>query len=92
MSKYAIVSDSACDLSKAYREENHIDYAKTMYSYTEDGQLHELGASLDWEGLSSKDFYNILRKGIRIFTAQVTIQNYLDVFVPHLEKGEDVLM
>ena len=91
MRKYAIVTDSACDLSKAYRDANKIDYAKTMYSYTENGQVHELGADLDWAGLSCKDFYNVLRRGIRIFTAQVTIQNYLDVFVPHLEKGEDVL-
>ena len=91
MSKYAIITDSACDLSRAYRDENKIDYAKTMYSYTENGQVHELGADLDWAGLSCKDFYNVLRRGIRIFTAQVTIQNYLDVFVPHLEKGEDVL-
>ena len=91
MGKYAIVSDSACDLSKAYRDANKIDYAKTMYSYTEKGEVHELAADLDWEGLSCKDFYDVLRRGIRIFTAQVTIQNYLDVFVPHLEKGEDIL-
>lgn len=91
MGKYAIVTDSACDLSKAYRDANKIDYAKTMYSYTEKGEVHELAADLDWEGLSCKDFYDVLRRGIRIFTAQVTIQNYLDVFVPHLEKGEDIL-
>ena len=86
MAKYAIITDSACDLSKAYRIENHIDYAKTMYSYEENGQLHELEADLDWENISCKDFYNILRRGIRIFTSQVTAQNYLDVFLPHLQK------
>ena len=91
MGKYAIVTDSACDLSKAYRDANKIDYAKTMYSYTEKGEVHELAADLDWEGLSCKDFYDVLRRGIRIFTAQVTIQNYLDVFIPHLERGEDIL-
>ena len=91
MGQYAIVTDSACDLSKAFRQENNIDYAKTMYSYTENGEVHELEADLDWENISCKDFYNILRRGIRIFTAQVTIQNYLNVFEPHLEKGEDVL-
>ena len=91
MSKYAIISDSACDLSKAYRDENKIDYAKTMYSYNENGQVRELEASLDWDGLSCKDFYNLLRKGTRIFTSQVTAQNYLDVFLPHLQKGEDIL-
>ena len=91
MGKYAIITDSASDLSKAYRDANHIDYAKTMYSYEEKGELHELEADLDWESISCKDFYDILRRGIRIFTSQVTAQNYLDVFLPHLENGEDIL-
>ncbi len=91
MSKYAIITDSACDLSKAYRDANNIDYAKTTYSYEENGKLHELAADLDWESISCKDFYDVLRRGIRIFTAQVTAQGYLDVFIPHLEKGEDIL-
>ena len=91
MSKFAIVTDSACDLSKEYRTTNKIDYAQTMMSWKENDKEIEMGASLDWEKVGVKEFYDILRRGIRIFTAQVTIQNYLDAFVPHLEKGEDVL-
>ena len=33
MGKYAIINDSASDLSKEYRQANNIDYAKTSYSY-----------------------------------------------------------
>ena len=92
MNKYAIVTDSASDLCKEYREANGIDYAQTMMSWKkEDGQNIETGASLDWDFISYKDFYNLLRGGTRVYTAQVTIQNYLDVFEPHLKKGEDVL-
>ena len=92
MSKYAIITDSASDLTKEFREANGVDYAKTMMSWKkEDGQEIETGASLDWDFISYKDFYNLLRGGTRIYTAQVTIQNYLDVFEPHLKKGEDVL-
>ena len=91
MGKYVIITDSASDLSKEYRMANNIDYAKTTYSYEENGQLHELAADLDWENISYKDFYDVLRRGIRIFTAQVTAQEYLNVFIPHLEKGEDIL-
>ena len=91
MGKYAIVTDSASDLSREFREANQIDYARTMMSWKQDGKEIETSASLDWDFISYKDFYNLLRKGERIFTAQVPIQNYLDVFVPHLEKGEDVL-
>ena len=88
MSKYAIITDSASDLPKEYREANQVDYAKTMMSWKkEDGQEVETGASLDWDVISYKDFYDLLRKGTRVYTAQVTIQNYLDVFEPHLQKG-----
>ena len=92
MNKYAIVTDSASDLCKEYREANGVDYAQTMMSWKkEDGQNIETGASLDWDFISFKDFYNLLRGGTRVYTAQVTIQNYLDVFESHLKKGEDVL-
>ena len=92
MSKYAIITDSASDLSQAYREANGVDYAKTMMSWKkEDGENIEIGASLDWDFISYKDFYNLLRGGTRVYTAQVTVQNYLDVFEPHLKEGEDVL-
>ena len=92
MSKYAIITDSASDLCKEYREANQVDYAQTMMSWKkEDGQEVETGASLDWDFISYKDFYNLLRGGTRVFTAQVTIQNYLDAFEPHLQKGEDIL-
>ena len=60
MGKYAIITDSASDLSKEYRQANNIDYAKTSYSYEENGQLHELAADLDWENISCKDFYDVL--------------------------------
>ena len=92
MNKYAIITDSASDLCKEYREANQVDYAKTMMSWKkEDGQDVETGASLDWDFISYKDFYNLLRSGTRVYTAQVTVQNYLDVFEPHLKKGEDIL-
>lgn len=92
MNKYAIVTDSASDLFKEFREENGIDYAQTMMSWKgEDGKEIETGASLDWDFISYKDFYELIRKGTRVFTSQVPIQNYLSVFEPHLQKGEDVL-
>ena len=91
MKKFAIVSDSSCDLSKEFREAHSIDYAKMMLSWNENGELKEIPASLDWEIVSSKEFHNVLRKGIRIYTALVTAEEFLNVFEPHLKKGEDVL-
>ena len=92
MKKFKIITDSACDLNKKWRDENDVAYAKMMISWTDKNNVvHEEFASIDWDVLSLKEFYDIERSGIRIFTAQVTIENYLAAFVPVLEKGEDVL-
>lgn len=92
MKQYEIVTDSSCDLSKEFRQKHNISYAKMMMSYTKDnGELFESYLDLDWEVYSTREFYDILRGGKRIYTAQVTIQNYLDVFEPHLKEGKDVL-
>ena len=92
MQKYAIITDSSCDLTKEYREEHKIDYAKMMINWTDEkGVSHDDIADIDWQVLSAKDFYDIIRSGIRIYTAQVTMQNYLDAFEPHLKAGENIL-
>ena len=92
MSKFAIITDSSCDLNKEFRQENKIDYAKMMLNWKDEkGEIHENIADIDWEVLSAKEFYDLIRNGTRISTAQVTMQNYLDVIEPHFKKGEDVL-
>lgn len=92
MNKYVIITDSCSDLNKEFREKHHIDYAKMFLNWTDsNGQIHEIYADLDWKELSSKEFYDMLRNGVRIKTSQTSIQNYLETFEPHLEKGEDVL-
>lgn len=91
MKKYAIVTDASCDLSKEYRQAHGIDYAKMMLSWNKNGQMVDIPSSLDWDIVSAKEFYDVLRGGIRIYTALVTAQEFLNVFEPHLEKGEDVL-
>ena len=92
MKKWAIVTDSCSDLSKEFRDKYQIPYAKMMINWEdEQGEHHEEYASLDWDKLSSKEFYDIIRKGIRIYTSQTPISNYIETFSPFLEKGIDVL-
>lgn len=92
MKKWAIVTDSCSDLSKDFRDKYNIDYVKMLINWTDEkGVSHEEIADLDWKTLSSKEFYDIIRRGIRIRTSQATMFNYLDIFEKHLENGEDVL-
>lgn len=93
MSKFAIVGDSTCDLTTEMRKERNIDYARMLVSWTDvnDKKLHEIYASLDWEVLSVKEYYDVLRAGNRIITSQITEQEYDLVLERHFAAGEDVL-
>lgn len=92
MSKFAIIGDSTCDLTTEMRKELNIDYARMMVSWTDkDKKSHEIYASLDWEVLTPKQYYNLLREGNRLITSQVTEQEFDEVFKRHLDKGEDIL-
>lgn len=92
MAKFAIIGDSTCDLTTEMRKERNIDYARMLVSWTDKNKKdHEIYASLDWEVLSPKEYYDVLRDGNRIITSQVTEQEYDEVFGRHLKAGEDIL-
>jgi DegV family protein with EDD domain len=87
MKKFAIITDSCSDLDKDLRDKYDIDYVKM--SYLVDGK--DYPASLDWEDISIRDYYNLMRDGKRIKTAQVNEISYLDAFEKYLSQGYDVL-
>lgn len=93
MSKFAIVGDSTCDLTPELRKEFDIDYCRMGVSWkTKEKQDREIYASLDWDqGISHKEYFDMLANGTRVFTSQVTEQEFREVFGRHLEKGEDIL-
>lgn len=92
MSKFAIIGDSTCDLTKEERRAHDIDYCRMTVSWTDkENKEHEIHADLDWEEISVHEYYDVLRAGHRIFTQQVTEQEFEEVFRRHLEKGEDIL-
>ncbi|MBQ7949211.1 MAG: DegV family protein [Clostridia bacterium] len=87
MNKYVIVTDTACDLEKSFREEFSIEYVQMHYAL--DGQ--DYLASLDWNPISAPDFYDLMRNGKRFITAQVNIEQYKEAFKEYIEEGYDVL-
>ncbi|MCQ3034817.1 MAG: DegV family protein [Bacilli bacterium] len=91
MAKFAIVGDSTCDLTTDLRKDYEIEYARMLVSLGNTADSREIYADLDWKDLSAKEFYDQMRNGMRPKTAQVTEQEFDLVFIPHLEKGEDVL-
>ena len=92
MKDYVILVDSCCDVSKEFRSKHNIEYVKMFLNWTDEkGVEHENIADLDWETLSMKEFYDIIRRGIRFYTSMPTQQDYRDYFEKFLKKDLNVL-
>lgn len=87
MNPVVILTDSTADLSKELREQYGIDYVKMNYVVDE----REYPAGLDWEAHSVREFYDLMRNGKRIRTAQVSQETFEEVFSAHLSRGCDVV-
>lgn len=87
MRKFVIVTDSCGDMPKDLREKYDVEYVPMHYAY--DGK--DVIASLDWEYLSAPDFYNLMRDGKRITTAQVNEISFVESFNKFVDEGKDVL-
>lgn len=87
MKKYIIVTDSCSDLDKEIRTRYDIEYLPMRVIHDN----VDLPASLDWEYISAKDFYDKMRQGTRFTTAQVTANEYKEYFEKCVNDGFDVL-
>lgn len=87
MKNYVILTDSCSDLDKSDREKYNIEYVKmhfTCDSFSGD-------ADLDWNNVSFKDFYGVMRNGNRIITSQINAEEFKIVFNQIVNKGYDIL-
>jgi len=92
MNKFVIFADSTSDLTTKQRKDYNIEYARMMVNWTDkDKNFHEIYADLDWTELSPTEYYNLMKEGYIIMTSQVTEQEFDEKFIPHFEKGEDIL-
>lgn len=92
MNKFAIFGDSTCDLTTEQRKTNNIEYARMLCNWVDkDKKEHEIFADLDWTEMTPSEYYNIMRDGSIIMTAQVTEQEFDLKFIPFFEKGMDIL-
>lgn len=87
MSKYHIFTDSNCDLSTETRKKYNLDYLRM--GVVVDGEEHY--ADLDWNEYTPDEFYGWLRKGRKVKTSAVSINEFETRFRPLLEQGIDIL-
>lgn len=84
---YKVITDSCADLDTEIRKQYGIDYVKMSITV----QDNILPASLDWEVYSAKQLYDYIRQGIRVYTAQVSRQEFETMFENELKAGNDVI-
>lgn len=87
MNDFVILGDSTCDLDLTLRQKYDIDYIPMSYQVDD----VEYPASLDWESHSVKEFYDLMRSGKRVFTAQIMPDVCREKFLSAIEAGKEVL-
>ena len=87
MKKFVIISDTSCGLVKEEREKYGIECVNMYYCYDGNTVL----ATIDWEDISAKEFYDLMRSGKKITSAQVSAFAYKEKFENALAQGLDVL-
>ena len=87
MKKFVILTDSCSDLSGELRERYGIEYVPMHFSCDD----KEYVADLDYGEISQKDFYNLMRDGKRVITAQANMEDYRKVFETYASEGVAVL-
>jgi DegV family protein with EDD domain len=87
MRKVKIITDSCADLTGELLEKYDIDYVKM--STVCDGVKSP--ALLTWSYEEAHALYNLIRDGKRVTTAQVSVQEFTEVFTKYLEMGMDIV-
>ena len=83
--KFKIVSDSTCDMPKAYYAENDVECVPLGFTMNNVNYEGESG-----EKIEPKEFYEKLLNGAMPTTYQVTSEQAKEHILPYLKEGRDV--
>lgn len=84
--KTIIVTDSCCDLPYSYIEENHIDMIPMTITINEIDKKDDLAKTKQYDA-----FYQSILEGAMPKTSQINAYEYKEVFLKHLNEGNNVL-
>ncbi|MBQ8546195.1 MAG: DegV family protein [Clostridia bacterium] len=87
MRKVKVLTDSCSDLTGELLEKYDVDYAKMRYTYN--GVEKE--AKLTWSEEEIHELYNVMRQGVRVTTAQVSADEYTQLFTKYINEGYDIV-
>ena len=81
-----IITDSACDLSREYIDNNNIGLLSLVLNLNEKLIKDDLGKTLSY-----KDFYEQMRKGATPSTSQVNAHEFEEEFIKHVKNGDSII-
>jgi DegV family protein with EDD domain len=85
--RFAIITDSGCDMPEKYLKEKNIDCVKLGFTMNNINYEGEGG-----EKITEKEFYQKLRDGAMPTTYQVTCEMAKNALEKHLQAGKDTLV
>ncbi len=85
--KFHIISDGACDLTPEQVKENNIQIVPFYVSFDHENYFKEV------EEVGIRDFYQKMIDNANVFpkTSLPSVEDYMKVFEPYMEKGEPVI-
>ncbi len=81
-----ILTDSSCDLSREYLDENGLEAIPFPYTIGEKGYVDDFGKSLSYDR-----FYDELRHGAMPSTSQISVYNFEKVFRRYIDEGKAII-
>ena len=87
MRKIKIIADSCADMTREMLEAYDVDYVKM--TTIRDGV--EYPALTTWTAEEVHNFYEYMRKGGRVTTAQVSMEEFTNVFTKYVNEGYDIV-
>ncbi len=83
---FSILTDATANLDSALAE--RLDIGVLPFSYFIEGREYNC---LDTEGFRCKEFYDGIRRGVEVTTAQINPGKYIDFMEPLLKEERDIL-
>lgn len=84
---YKLFCDSTCDLTDEIAKEQNIEIIPMQFSVDNKNYSHYL----DEREMTLSDFYDALKNGANVTTAQVQYDTFANSFEPFLKEGKDII-
>ena len=84
---YHILTDSSANLPAGFLKKHDIGVIPFILNIGKEGEQTYTHP----EAFDRRDFYGLIRKGVKVSASQISPQRYMEYFEPYLAAGEDIV-